>query len=121
MDAGLPDQGVVPGGEYDDASLWWQHEALHREVLRDYAVRLRAYAGERNALEGEFIRNADSCESASTDDRAWLSANCFTKAKEATGRWANQVRSLTMKTAPPMLARLAWSQFNHQAKFDRSH
>jgi dipeptidase len=35
IDSGLPDMGPSPRGTYDDATLWWRHENLHRDILRD--------------------------------------------------------------------------------------
>ncbi len=32
----VPDVGALPTGSYDEASLFWQHEMLHREVLRAF-------------------------------------------------------------------------------------
>ena len=33
IDAGLPELGPTPTGEYNPDCLWWQHERLHRAVL----------------------------------------------------------------------------------------
>jgi len=53
-----------PGGIWDPHSLWWQHEKLHRAVLKDYAARLKSYQLERDLLEEEFIEatSGASCQ-----------------------------------------------------------
>ena len=43
--AGLPDRGPAPGGAYARGSLWWDHEDVHRTILRDYARLRRADRG----------------------------------------------------------------------------
>jgi dipeptidase len=35
IDSGLPDLGPSSSGTYNDATLWWRHENLHRKILRD--------------------------------------------------------------------------------------
>ncbi|TLN23559.1 peptidase U34, partial [bacterium] len=37
ISAGMPDTGPEPNARMDPETLWWQHEQLHRSVLRDYA------------------------------------------------------------------------------------
>src|SRR4030067_1029925 len=58
VDADVPGQEALPGGTYDQATLYWRHEALHRATLRDYATRLPLYAGAREALEQRFVHQA---------------------------------------------------------------
>ena len=116
IDAGLPEIGPSPGGTYDEASLWWRHESLHRAVLRDYAARLPLYRRERDSLEGDFIRAAVEMPKKSAAERAAFSARCFARAGEATARWTEQVVSAEKKHRPPYYA-WAWRGFNRRAKF----
>ena len=51
----LPDTGPTPVGSYDEATLFWRHETLHRATLRDYATRSALYRDEREGLERRFI------------------------------------------------------------------
>ncbi len=83
--AGLPDLGPEPGSAYDPASLWWDHERLHRAVIRDYATRLALYQADRDALEATFLGEAaeayEDHHQASAQERAAplaaLTASCF--------------------------------------------
>jgi dipeptidase len=122
--AGLPDLGPEPTATYDPDSLWWSHERLHREVIRDYAARIPAYRDERDALEATFLREAaemhDRYRDASADERAKalaaFTASCFERASEATARWTDKVLSIPARRLP-VLYSVAWNNFNKQANF----
>lgn len=47
--------GPPPAIEPDRASLWWQHERLHRAVIVDYEARAAAIAVERAVLEDRAL------------------------------------------------------------------
>lgn len=47
--------GPLPGENFDPASLWWQHERLHRLTLGDYARRRAITEIERRELEAKFL------------------------------------------------------------------
>ncbi len=115
FDAGLPDLGPSPAGHYDQATLWWRHESLHRAVLRDYATRLPLYREERDDLEARFIRTATELQNSSPAERTAFSAHCFAEADEATARWTAQVRAASIKQRPPLLYAIAWRGFNRRA------
>jgi len=117
LDSELPHLGPAPQGKYDDQSLWWRHEVLHRSVLQDYQTRLNQYKDERNQLEEEFLHEAQQVMSASCEERQAFTARCFQKAGLATDRWTEQVRNLPVKDGQPFFHRLAWSAFNRQADF----
>ena len=118
FDAGLPDTGPAPTGTYNQASLWWRHESLHREVLRDYATRLPLYRGERDALEADFVRAAAGLQGGSTAERAAFSARCFAQADEMIPRWRQSVRAARIKYRPPWHYTFAWRKFNRQANIE---
>lgn len=47
----LLDSGPTPGATHDSRSLFWRHEALHRQVLRDYDRYAAVFGEERRALQ----------------------------------------------------------------------
>jgi dipeptidase len=116
LDAGLPEMGPAPSGRYNYSSLWWRHEALHRAVLRDYALRLAVYQTERDALETGFVDEALALQTASVEDRGLFSTQAFTTAAEATQRWTDSVRQTPIQTPAPFLYRRAWQKFNQESK-----
>jgi secernin len=117
LDSDLPDLGPTPTARYDAAALWWQHEALHRAVLRDYAMRLNLYREERDALEADFRSGAFNGATRPAPERAAFSAQCFAKAAQATQRWTAQVQQTEIGFRAPFWADRAWRNFNRQAGF----
>lgn len=117
LDAGLPDLGPAPTGVYDAAALWWRHEALHREILRDYAARLPLIADERDALERRFIAEAEAVVHRPAAERAAFTARCFAQAETTTRQWTERVRSRPAASRPPWHHRRAWAGFNRAAAF----
>jgi dipeptidase len=93
LDAGLPEIGLAPAGRYNYSSLWWRHEALHRAVLRDYALRLDLYRAERDRLEQGFVEKALALRSATVKERHEYSTSAFAAADAATARWTQAVRN----------------------------
>ncbi|MCD4718761.1 MAG: hypothetical protein K8S13_02735 [Desulfobacula sp.] len=43
----LPELGSIPKGIYNPETLWWQHEKLHRSILKDYS-KVSLYQENRN-------------------------------------------------------------------------
>jgi secernin len=116
IDSGLPDLGPSPQAEYDPATLWWQHESLHRAVLVDYTTRVARYQPERDALEAEFTRRDAEMSDKSAAERRVFSAECFSRSADATARWTEQVRNAPIQKRTPALFRLAWTRVNKQAR-----
>ena len=48
------DLGAAPTDRYDTSSLWWRHEHLHRQVLRDPARLRLLFVAERDAVEARW-------------------------------------------------------------------
>jgi dipeptidase len=115
IDAGLPELGPTPTGEYNPDCLWWQHERLHRAVLRGYPERLAAYQGQRDRLEAEFIAAAGQMEPGQVAARASFSAHCFEQAGQAEVGWLQQVNAVPPRPLP-FYYNLAWQGFDRQAK-----
>ncbi|MEA3345331.1 MAG: C69 family dipeptidase [Chloroflexota bacterium] len=131
--AGLPDLGSQPTATYDPDSLWWAHERLHRQVLRDYPTRLSLYREERDGLESEFLAQAAEIVErggwSGESDRGFaprstlnaarplaaFTASCFERASEATEGWLEAVCSADVRHKPSWLFRRAWGRFNRQA------
>jgi secernin len=99
----LPDVGPVPTGKFDDSTIWWRHEGLHREVLKDYQKRIRAYEDERDVLEGEFVKESEKlvgslkAKKGDAEKKFFsFSEKCFDSAKEAEDKWTKKVKGLSI-------------------------
>jgi dipeptidase len=114
IDAGLPDLGLVPTGRYNRATLWWRHEFLHREVLKDYATRLAVYQAERDQMEARFVAGAREHQAKAAAERAAFTAQCFQEADQATDRWTEQVIAVPPQQKLPRSYRKVWEKLDKQ-------
>jgi len=114
VDTPVPDTGPSPTDEADEGSLFWRHERLHRETLRDYPTRVALYADERDALEAEMVEDALELadNGASADGRAAYSEDCFEKADSATEEWTRRVTDAPVEKKSGFLFRRAWNEYN---------
>jgi dipeptidase len=115
IDSGLPDLGLEPTGTYDEATLWWRHENLHREILRDYATRIRVIEDERESIETDFITQVDEMLSESRDERAAFTQRCFDAAAIGEARWLEKVIEQPIRNRRPLLDQIAWRSFDRKA------
>jgi secernin len=116
IDAGLPAFAVSPTVEYDAATLWWRHENLHREMLRDYATRIKVIEAERDALEKKFITQAQDWTDQSVETRTGFTQACFNEAEYAEANWLAQIIKLPIENRRPILDRITWQNFDRQAQ-----
>ncbi len=115
MDTPLPEMGPAPTDQYDDRSLFWQHERLHRATIQDYQRRISAYATQRDALENEFVQGALQIANAPAEERAQFSAGCFSQAMQMEINWYKQVQQIPAKPRGAWLYNHAWNKFNEDA------
>jgi dipeptidase len=80
FESGLPELGPSPTGTYDDATVWWRHENLHREILRDYATRIKVVKADRSSLEADFLDGSVLLTQDSRNQKMEFCKNCFSKA-----------------------------------------
>lgn len=116
IDSGLPDLGSAPTEAYDEATLWWRHENLHREVLRDYATRIKTIEAERNNLETKFLARVEQVLSESPEVRSALTQSCFAEADICEAHWLSKVIDQPVTNRRPLLDQIAWTRFDRHAK-----
>jgi len=102
---------LPPTAAYDEASLFWRHEALYRATLRNYAASLPLYAPERDALEAQFVAGALKLHERPAAERGAYAAACFAQAAEAEGRWRERLAAAHLPDTRPFLYALAWRGF----------
>jgi len=112
----LPDTGPAPTGTYDEATLFWRHEVLHRATLRDYAACTALYRNERDTLERQFVEGAQAGRDRPAEERAAYSVHCLAEADQAEARWTEQVRTMGVTAYPGRLYSSAWRGFNRAAR-----
>jgi len=82
VDAGIPELGPDPVDTYDEATFWWRHENLHREILRDYQTRINVMKSERDKLENQFLSQAQELNKKSRRKQKTLTQDCFEQAQQ---------------------------------------
>ncbi len=113
FDGGLPQIGPPPTGAYDSATLWWQHENLHRATLANYPEALTVYAAERDRLEADLLARAEKARAGTPGDRAALTADCFAEAAAAERDWLARLPPARRPTGG--LYGRAWAGFDRAA------
>mgnify|MGYP001824077434 CR=1 FL=1 len=115
VDAGLPELGPTPTGQYRPDSFWWRHEALHRATLRDYSARLPVYAALRNALESGFVKAEASERGRPAAERLAFSTRCFQAAENAENDWLGSIRELPVSQRRSWHHERAWARADLEA------
>jgi hypothetical protein len=115
MEAGIPAAVKAPGAMYDETVMFWRHEVLHREILKDYAARIVPLEQERAAIETAFLQVAESLRQANSKEKAAFSASCFIQADEAETRWLQAVRNIPVKAHNSFYYDSAWKKLNQVA------
>lgn len=118
IDAGAPTAYATLSGKYDDQSLWWQHEILHRRTLRNYQQRLASFKKERDAREANLIELATQMSNKTTDERKIFSDLCTKREMEDTDRWKDLVQSDGRSDKTIFYYKMAWNKFNKEAAIE---
>lgn len=113
FETGLPDQGPRPTGAWDDKSLWWRRERLHRAALADFAQAHAAIAPERDALEAGFRARMDAAlRDGDPAARGAAVLDCWREAGAAEARWLGALAPRGRAGGP--LGR-SWARLSHVA------
>ncbi|MBU0465192.1 MAG: C69 family dipeptidase [Proteobacteria bacterium] len=107
----LPDSGGVPGAGYNPETLWWQHEKLHRNVLKDYS-KMSLYQEERDQMEIAFFKKASDLKEKS---RIEITRQAFAQSRIAIENWINRVESQPAKRSLNPVFNLYWKKQNKKA------
>lgn len=115
-DVDVPDIGPEPTGVYDESTLFWRHERLHRLTLADYERNIKQYAAERDEMEAAFVAKGLACAQDTAINRAAFSATCFAEADEAEEKWLAKLNAQDNGRRGSWLYSRAWNNFNKQAE-----
>jgi hypothetical protein len=90
--AGAPAHGPRPTDHFDQHTLWWRHERLHRAMLGDVPIHLAAIRDARDALEANFCtRVTDVLAGGDAADRAAIVAVGWADAMAIEDRWMAEI------------------------------
>ena len=76
------DLGPAPSDHFDDSSVWWRHELLHRRALADPARLVARFASERDDVEARWLAEPPE------------PVDAFAEADRLLERWTEQVRDV---------------------------
>lgn len=92
------------GKFYDDKSIWWRHEKLHRLLLDNYDKFIEQYSIERDELEKDFITESTKFVTKNaklkyyTKDEIYkFSLSCFKRAQDFTDKWIDKLSKIKRK------------------------
>ncbi len=105
VDAPLDERAYATSGvdgARDDRSLWWRHEDLHREALRDRAGVEARIAGERDEVQRRWLAHPPTTEAA------------LAEADRLRERWLGVARATPGDTRPAWVRR-RWAGFERKA------
>jgi dipeptidase len=109
----LPDLGPEPGATFNPASLWWQHEALHRGILANFTGGLDAVREKQQALEDKWIGLAARTN---PEDFFDLTREAFRQAAALRSDLIDQVKSTGDSKGTGWLYRSYWAKQNRAAR-----
>lgn len=100
-----------PGAKADD-SLWWRHERLHRQALKNLTAAGEYFLAERNAFEDELVRAEISVYKKPAAVREKFVRAAWEQADQLLTRWTERVKSAKLRGAFHPLYRRYWNKQN---------
>lgn len=119
LDCSLPEQGNPPQGTYDEKTLYWRHEAIHRAILKDYAARIPLIKIDQVQFEEAMLEEVSQNLAGSYNKRKSISEKYFKLAQEIESTWLQKVKTKKSDHQNRLLYRSAWKKFNDEAKLDQ--
>jgi len=122
--AGLPDIGPRPTNNFDQESLWWQHERVHRAILEDYQTRIRIIHPDIEHYEKKWIAKVAETKSRLAsqpfdqhkDNLTQLSKKAFEEAREIERNWIFDINKVPIrKRTGGCYYRRLWRKENSKA------
>jgi secernin len=114
-DCEIPDSGSRPNGTYDQNTLYWNHEIIHRKILQDYAKRIQLIKDSQQQFEQEMLDEIGKNLASSLNKRKELSKKYFIKAGDLESIWHQTINTEKTKQSNRLLYRSAWKKFNEEA------
>lgn len=120
LDCGIPEYGESPQGVFDELTHYWRHEAIHRAILQDYALRLPLIKPDQVRFEQQMLDEVNQNLAGSYNQRKSISEKYFKMAQEIESTWLQKVISQHSKHRNRLLYQSAWKKFNDEAKMNQA-
>jgi len=106
----------LPAGEaFDSKSLFWEHEMLHRLVLKDYQKSMQFITPRRDKLEAALLKQALSAKKSDLTERQSVARQAFEKARVLDNECRFALKSLPVAKSKGFLYSHAWRKWNKAA------
>lgn len=106
----LPTSFVEEKGDlFDEEIFWWQHEELHRHILRDFQYRHDLVRKEFDMLESQWVKEAATV---SEEERSGLTETAFSRERETTDALIAMMETESINKKPRFPYRRFWDKQN---------
>jgi len=105
-----------PAGEaFDSQSLFWEHEVLHRLVLKDYRQGMRVMTQQRDQLEADLLDRALAASKSDLSERQAMVREAFNNSRDLDSECRAALKRLTGAKTQNFLHSHAWRKWNKTA------
>jgi hypothetical protein len=101
------DLGTAPTNVFDEGSLWWRHELLHRTTMHAFATLLPRYRRARDRVESSWIADPPAPGAA------------FAHADGLERQWLDDVAAAHLPDSRPAWVRRSWATSDRAARIDK--
>lgn len=116
IDCGIPLEEPSPKGIFDQNTLYWRHEKLHRTILRDYPTGIAIVKNDQELFEKAMLKEITQNLTASYNQRKGISQRFFSDAADLEEKWLRETDRIGLQDRNNLLHRSAWSVLNKQAE-----
>jgi dipeptidase len=116
MHSGISEIGLEPAQYFDEKSLWWQHELLHRRILKDFHARQPVLASQIEALEDEIDAMIALEKTADVQAHKKISTKSFQMEKEQFNAWYSMIENVKSNYKNAAYYEKYWQKNNQKAR-----
>lgn len=119
IDSGIPENVRTPNKTYDKSVMFWRHEILHREVIKDYQSRIKVIGTDIQDIEAQFMQGKDEIKKQDVNKRLAFSQECFNKADQLEESLLQRVRSTPIRHRNHFYYTIAWNKLDQEAEMPK--
>ncbi|HTO01543.1 MAG TPA: hypothetical protein VL068_12800, partial [Microthrixaceae bacterium] len=93
----------IPSAHFDESSVWWRHERLHRLAMVDIPAAVARFSAQRNSLETRWLENPPDTNEA------------FAVADRLESDWIKDLENAALPDLRPRWTRSYWAVQNRRA------
>ncbi len=109
----------TPTGQYDSESLWWQHELIHRAILRDYQTRIKVIRPLQQQYEQKWltkIQNLRTESEITAEQLKRFMTDAIMESLDIERQWLEALKNTPLKKRNGFLYTRYWNKRNQEAQ-----